>query len=208
VKKIAILASGSGSNALKLIQKAQSLSHVSIELIITNTEGAGVLEFAKQYSIPSKTISHRGMGKDQHEQMILAQLQAFQIDWVLLAGYMRVLSSNFLMHFYDTKMNLNRIVNIHPSLLPAYKGLNAFERAYAANDPTSGITVHFVNDGVDEGEIIDQQTFTRLEADTISDFMKRGQDIEHQLYPKFLDKLNKSIIENTHPLIHKDSNEI
>ena len=100
------------------------------------------------------------------------------------------------------------MVNIHPSLLPAYKGLNAFERAFNAKDPESGITIHFVNDGVDEGKIIKQASFKRKPNDTIQDFTLRGQTLEHIIYPEFLSNLNTSFIMNTHPLTYEENNEI
>ena len=188
--KIAILASGTGSNALALIQKAKTLKHIEITVIITDQPRAGVTEHAKDHHIPYFEIPKNRLSKIEHEQKILKTLNKHEIDWIFLAGYMRLLSSDFINVFYSEKLGEAKIVNIHPSLLPKYPGLDAFERAFESQDKESGITLHFVDSGMDTGKIIKQKSFEKFKDDTLEDFKKRGQSIEHEIYPALLEHLD------------------
>lgn len=189
---IAILASGEGTNALKLLEKAEYLDNICVKTLITDKENVGVLEIAKKYHIPTHTVLRNKLTQVEHEIEIIKLLNSYKVQWIFLAGYMRILSSGFIKRFYDIQIRKSRIINIHPSLLPAYKGLNAFKRAFKDNVQTSGITVHFVNDVLDGGEIIKQQAFHRKEEDTFKDFVTRGKKIEHSIYPEVLELLSKN----------------
>ena len=192
MKKIAIFASGAGSNALNLIENSLHYSNITISCLIVDTLTSRLPEICQEkypelpvYRIlPEKKldISER---KFQFESKILKTLKGHNVEWILLAGYMRLIGSVLLDEYS------NRIINIHPSLLPMYPGLNAFERAFA-DKSHSGITLHLVDHGLDTGPILKQKSFPILEGDTLSDFVQRGKQVEWELYPEILKLLNES----------------
>ncbi|MBD65855.1 MAG: phosphoribosylglycinamide formyltransferase [Halobacteriovoraceae bacterium] len=194
MKNMAILASGRGSNALELIKKAKELSQIRIKVLISDKADAGVLDHAKAHDIPHYVVQRKTLTQIEHEIEIIKILHNYKVSWIFLAGYMRILSPQFIRRFHDNNYRNSRIINIHPSLLPAYKGLNAFERAYQDQINESGITVHFVNEEVDGGQIIKQQRFKRYPEDTLSDFIQRGHKVEHTLYPQVLELLNNDTL--------------
>lgn len=169
--RMVIFASGKGSNARALLAKAGSFGEKIIPLaIISDRTDAGAHAVAKEFSIPSYTIP----AKDSAKLMqLLADLKA---EWAFLAGYMRILPASILNFFQG------RILNVHPSLLPAYAGLHGYERAFADKIPESGITIHWVDAGLDTGPIIRQKKFPRFADDSLEEFMARGQKIEHEIY--------------------------
>lgn len=187
---IAIFASGAGSNAKVLLQKAQELKNIKIKLIVTDQKNAGVISIGKDYKVPTFIIPRGKRTLIEHENEILAVLRIYQIEWIFLAGYMKILSQNFLKHFQ--KSDYYKIINIHPSLLPNYKGLNAFERAFDDQVSESGITVHLVNEKIDDGQIIIQKKFKRNSSDSLADFIAKGKKIEHEIYPCALEFLNNN----------------
>ena len=193
MKKIALFASGSGSNALKLIQIKDELKNCELVKVITDKENAGIISKCRDMNFPLEIIPKNSTKLD-HEQKILSSLKKDNIDWILLAGYMRILSSDFIQDFYDKDLNQSRIINIHPSLLPKYQGLHAFERCFESNDEEGGITLHFVDAGVDTGKIITQEKFKK--QGTLEAFIQAGQKIEHKIYPAFLKRLDKYIETN------------
>lgn len=188
---IAILASGTGSNAKALIQFATEQGF-NISCLITDNPMAGVIKIADDHHIECLIIEKKG-SKSEHEACILQALKKREIDWILLAGYMRILSPGFVKAFYNQKYQVSHIINIHPSLLPKFPGAHAYQEAYAAEVQTSGITIHFVDEGIDSGKVIVQAEFPRLKEDSFEDFKKRGLALEHELYPKVMEK----IINNT-----------
>ncbi|MBL7665941.1 MAG: phosphoribosylglycinamide formyltransferase [Bacteriovoracaceae bacterium] len=181
MKRIAIMASGNGSNAESLITKAQELeTKLNVVLVITDQPKAYVIERCKKHYIPCLIIEKKS-DKSEHEKNILSVLKDFKIDWILLAGYMRILSPTFL------KQYPKRVINIHPSLLPAFPGKSGYEDAFAANVTKSGVTIHYVDEGIDTGEIIMQESFNRMKDDTFSDFKNRGMNLEYKLYQQTLE---------------------
>ncbi len=187
---IAILASGRGSNAKALIEKAKEFNNLNIALIVTDNKDAGVIEHAKNHQIDFAIIEKLSLSKAEHEQKILETLLSHNIQWIFLAGYMKLLSPDFIKVFYDAEFKQSRIINIHPAYLPEFTGLKAYERAFAADQDYSGITVHFVDAGMDTGPIIVQEKFEKRKDDTLEKFKKRGLNLEHKLYPKVLENLN------------------
>jgi phosphoribosylglycinamide formyltransferase-1 len=182
VKRFAIFASGVGSNAKNLILfSRENPDKFSIKVLITDKKNASVIYEASKLGVPVEIIPF-GLNKDTHEEEILSVIKKYDVDWIALAGYMRILSPNFLSHFFDKNLRRNRVINIHPSLLPNFPGKDAYGDAYAAKVPVSGVTVHFVDSGVDSGPIILQRSFERLPGDTIDDFITRGKKVEHELY--------------------------
>jgi formyltetrahydrofolate-dependent phosphoribosylglycinamide formyltransferase len=122
---------------------------------------------------------------------VQAELNKHTFDYIVLAGYMRVLSPAFLKHYRDEN-GFFRVINIHPSMLPAFPGKNAYEDAFAAGATESGITVHLVDEEVDHGPILAQRAFPRLTDDTLETFKARGLALEHELFPQVLQKLAKN----------------
>lgn len=194
---VAIFASGTGSNAQALLQKAEDLGQLPrIKAIITDNPDAGVIKHAQRFGIecgiyPIQKIPGQDFAsaKKQQEQKIIARLDELHVQWILLAGYMRILSPAFLQHYYNSEYAVNQVVNIHPSALPAFPGKDGYGDAFRAGVETSGVTIHFVDAGIDTGPIIQQQLFARLQNDTLESFKARGLALEHQLYPKVLESI-------------------
>jgi phosphoribosylglycinamide formyltransferase 1 len=203
IKNIAIFASGNGTNAMNLLELSNGqLKTISIKCLITDNEQAGVIAKIRNHKIFHELplyiipfLKHEeepySVAKERHEKKISKVLNIHQIDWITLAGYMRILSSSFLEDYFDEKLQTNRVINIHPSLLPKYPGKDAYEQAYNSGDTQSGVTVHFVDGGVDTGPIILQKTFKRNPHDTLQDFKMRGLNLEYQIYKEALINLDK-----------------
>lgn len=187
--RLAILVSGRGSNMsaiLKAIEEGRL--NAAVSLVFSNNPQAPALETARAHGVPVESVASAGRKRAEHEALTLATLSRHQIDYVVLAGYMRVLTGDFLRHF-ACDQGYYRIINIHPSLLPAFPGANAYEDAFNYGVRLSGITVHLVDEKVDHGPILSQQSFPRLESDTFETFRQRGLSVEHELYPKVLQSI-------------------
>lgn len=192
---IAIFASGSGSNAEVLIKKAQSLG-INVKYVITDNRNAKVIERCKRLNTPYRVVSFMRIpgntfseDKSIHEQRIINILDQAGVEWIFLAGYMRILSDRFLEHFYNSKTNQNNVINIHPSLLPNFPGKSGYLDAFNAKVAESGITVHFVDSGIDTGKIIAQEKFKRIEDESFEEFSSRGLELEHKIYPQILERV-------------------
>jgi len=182
--QLAILGSGRGSNAkaiLEAIQRGELDAHVVC--LISNMADAPVLKIAADFGIPAIPVPHVGLTREAHEAKLLEALKPYKIDYLVLAGYMRLMTPKFLKAFE------NRVINIHPSLLPAFTGTHGYEDAYHYGVKVSGVTVHFVDEGLDTGPIIVQEAFPRMENDTLESFKARGLALEHALYPEALQLL-------------------
>lgn len=178
--KLAILISGRGSNMEALVRAAKSPDYPAEPvLIISNRPEAAGLMFAEAAGIPALAIDHKTYGKDREafERDLDAALRAAGVEIIALAGFMRVLTNWFVTRWEG------RMVNIHPSLLPKYKGLDTHQRAIDAGDTEAGCTVHWVSAGVDEGEIIAQARVPILAGDTAETLAARTLPEEHRLYP-------------------------
>ena len=180
--KTAVLISGSGSNLKSLIKFSLSPnSPIKINLIISNNIKAKGLKFAKFYKIKKKTYNYKD--KSVSEKLILKDLNENKIDLICLAGFMKILSKDFIKKFKG------KIINIHPSLLPKYKGLNTHERVINNKEKYSGCTVHYVNSKLDAGKIILQKKVTVLKRDNPETLKIKILKEEHKLYPKALTKI-------------------
>jgi len=180
--KTAIFISGTGSNLKSLINFSKlKKSPISINLIITNNKLAKGLKYGTIFNIQKKVINYRN--KDIAEKKILNELKKNKIELVCLAGFMKIFSKNFIKNFKG------KILNIHPSLLPKYKGLNTHQRAIEKKDKYSGCTVHFVNSKLDSGKIILQKKVAILKRDNPDILAKRILAQEHKLYPKAILKI-------------------
>jgi len=184
--QIAVFISGSGTNLQSIIDHCRdSQIDAEVSVVVSNTTDAYGLVRARNQSIPAVTVLHRQYkSRQDHEEAILRKLEPFAFELICLAGYMRLLSPSFINHFYNTAKGLPGIMNIHPSLLPSFPGTRGYEDAYEAGVKCSGITIHFINEGTDTGQIILQESFERRAEDTLEDFKKWGLAIEHRLYPE------------------------
>jgi phosphoribosylglycinamide formyltransferase 1 len=179
-KRVAILISGRGSNMVALIEAAKADDYpAEIALVISNAPDAAGLARARDAGIPTELVDHKAFGKDREafDGELDATLQTHQIDIVCLAGFMRVLSPWFVARWNG------RLINIHPSLLPAFKGLHTHERAIAAGAREHGATVHFVVPELDSGPIIEQEKVPVLSSDTADSLAARVLEAEHRIYP-------------------------
>lgn len=188
--KIAIFASGSGSNAEALMKKASELAGVQIEFVLSDKKDAFVLERAGKWGVPSYVIEKNG-SRENHEQEILKVVDEHQIDWILLAGYMRLISPSFLQALKDRHEGQAQIINIHPSLLPAYPGTESIQRAYQDQVPASGVSIHYVDEGVDTGPLLAQEKVTLTAGETLESFATRMHALEHQMYCKVLEQISR-----------------
>lgn len=183
-KKVAVLISGSGSNLQALIDAAKAADYpAEIALVISNKVEAYGLERAKAAGVPSVTISHKDYEtREAFDRAMHAELTKHGIEMVCLAGFMRLLSAWFV------KQWEGRMLNIHPSLLPAFKGAHAVRDALAACVQETGCTVHYVTEELDAGPIVGQEKVPVLEGDTMEALHQRIHAAEHVLYPAALKK--------------------
>ncbi|HEX4637608.1 MAG TPA: phosphoribosylglycinamide formyltransferase [Rhizomicrobium sp.] len=177
-KRVAVLISGRGSNLGALIA-AQDASY-QIILVISNVEGAGGLEKARTAGIATSVIPHAGKNRDAFDAELDAALRAANAELVVLAGFMRILSDRFARDWEG------KLINIHPSLLPAYRGAKVHERVIAAKEAVSGASVHFVVPELDAGPVIAQAKVPVHPSDTLETLAERVLAVEHQLYPEAL----------------------
>ena len=181
--RVAVLISGGGSNMQALAEAARAADcPYKVVLVLSNNPEAGGLARAAALGVPAEVIDHRPFGRDRaaHECAIDARLRASGVEWVALAGYMRVLTP-WLVDAWR-----GRMLNIHPSLLPAFPGLDTHARALAAGATVHGCTVHLVTEGVDAGPILGQAEVPVLPDDTPDTLAARVLKAEHALYPAVL----------------------
>lgn len=181
--RVAVLISGAGSNMAALIDAAgQPDSPFEVVLVLSNRPEAGGLTVAAGKGVATAVVDHRPFGKDRaaHEQSVQAVMETHDVEVVALAGYMRLLTP-FLVERWA-----GRMLNIHPSLLPKYPGLDTHARALAAGDAEAGCSVHLVAEGVDDGPLLGQARVPVLPDDTPAALAQRVLAAEHQLYPQVL----------------------
>ena len=184
MKRFAIFASGSGSNA-EAIWSAIERDELSAEccLLVTDKPEATVLDRAERFGVPRFSFTPKSYAsKSEFEEEILVLLQALRVDYIVLAGYMRLIGEVLLTAYP------NRILNIHPSLLPDFPGKDAIGQALAANVTVSGVTVHYVDAGMDTGPMIAQAS-VEIEGCDRTEATRRIQAMEHQLYPRVLEQV-------------------
>ena len=180
--RTAVFISGSGSNLISLIKFSKTKqSPISIDLIISNNSKAKGLNYGRIFKIKRKIFKFNN--KSLIENKLLSTLKRNQIDLICLAGFMKILTKNFIKRFKG------KILNIHPSLLPKYKGLNTHQRALKNNEKHSGCTVHFVNSKLDSGKIIIQKKVKISKKETKVSLARKILVQEHRLYPKAIQKV-------------------
>lgn len=182
--RLALLASGSGSNAEKIMEHFQNSSKAQVALVASNKIDAFVLERAKKFDVPTFTFSRKEMEAD----VLLSKLQEQKIDWVILAGFLLKIPADLIRAFP------NRMVNIHPALLPKHGGKGMYghhvhEAVKAAGDTETGITIHLVNEHYDEGNIIFQAATSVTREDTPETIAQKVHALEHRYFPGVIESL-------------------
>ncbi|WP_296430187.1 phosphoribosylglycinamide formyltransferase [Yoonia sp.] len=181
-KRVAILISGGGSNMVSLVNSMQDDHPARAVLVVSNDPNAGGLAKAQALGVPTACIDHKPFGKDRaaFEAALQSALEAADPDIICLAGFMRILTPDF------TEKWEGRMLNIHPSLLPKYKGLHTHARALEAGDPEHGCSVHEVTAALDDGPILGQARLSVRPDDTADTLAARLLPLEHSLYPAVL----------------------
>jgi phosphoribosylglycinamide formyltransferase 1 len=189
-KRVAVLISGRGSNMASLIEAAQAPDYpAEIALVVSNRPDAAGLALATKAGVPTALVDHTRFGKDREafERALQAALDEHRIELICLAGFMRLFTPWFVERWSG------RMLNIHPALLPAFKGLNTHERALAAGVKTHGATVHLVVPDMDSGPIIAQAEVPVLADDTPDTLAARVLAVEHRIYPEALRRVAEGI---------------
>ncbi|MGI9434749.1 MAG: phosphoribosylglycinamide formyltransferase [Geminicoccaceae bacterium] len=205
-KKTAVLISGRGSNMKALIEAGQRPDvHFEISLVLSNRPAAGGLAAAEASGIPTAVVDHKVFAsRDEFDRALHGVLCEAGIELVCLAGFMRIFTADFVEHWHD------RLLNIHPSLLPAFKGLHTHEQALAAGVRVHGCTVHLVRAELDDGPIIVQGVVPVEQDDTADNLAARVLTLEHRCYPQALELIasgrariegERVIVEGTTPLV-------
>ena len=176
-----VFISGKGTNLKKLIINSNKYNFpIKIKLIVCNNKNAEGLKLAKKWSIPYLIFNNN---QNLSENKILFELRRCKIDLILLAGYMKILSKRFIRYFRKS------IINIHPSLLPKFKGLNTFEKILKKKEKKTGCTVHFVNEKLDDGKIILKKFFYINKKDNIASLKKKTQNLEYSAFSEAIIKI-------------------
>ena len=174
--KTCVFISGEGTNLKNLVKRSRNYNFpIKISLVVSNKAKARGLNYAKKYSIPFLIINTKNRN---FENLILNNFNRYQIELVCLAGYMKIISKNFL------RKCKKKIINIHPSLLPKFKGLNTFKRVLENKQRKTGCTVHYVNEKLDSGYIIKQRSFFINPSDNETSLKRKTQILEYKIYPE------------------------
>lgn len=188
-KRIAIFASGSGSNAQKIMEYFKNHNDAEVAIVLTNNPEAYVLQRADNFEIPSHIFDKQEFYKTDHVVQLLKNLQ---IDLIVLAGFLWLIPQNLIKAFP------NKIINIHPALLPKFGGKGMYgdkvhQSVLDAGEEESGITIHLVNENFDEGEVIHQSRFRIEQGDDIEMIKFKGQQLEHLHYPRIVEQILKKM---------------
>jgi phosphoribosylglycinamide formyltransferase-1 len=190
--RLGVLGSGKGSNFVAIADAiARREVPAEIALVLSDVENAGILEQARDRKLPAEFVppgKFRTKLDEDAERLYIARLQEARVDLIVLAVFMRILKGDFLRAFHQ------RVVNIHPSLLPAFPGLEAWKQALEHGVKVTGCTVHFVDQGVDSGPIIAQETVPVLDGDTAATLHERIQQAERRIYPRVVTGLARGEI--------------
>ncbi|HEX5037693.1 MAG TPA: phosphoribosylglycinamide formyltransferase [bacterium] len=178
--RVAVLVSGNGSNLQAILDAATSPSYpAQVVLVLSNKKDAFALERARKAGVPAEVVEHGAFAdRPSFENALIASIEKAGADLVVLAGFMRVLSPHFIKKFP------NRILNIHPALLPSFPGTRAIEQAWNYGAKVTGVTVHFVDEGTDTGPIVLQEAVPIIPKETLESLEKKVHFVEHRLFPE------------------------
>ena len=175
--RVAVFASGSGTNLQAIIDA--EIQSIEIAVVFSNNPDAYAIERAKNHNIPVEVIDHKNYKtREEYEQDIIKTLEPYNLNLIVLAGFMRILSQVFVRAYK------NKIVNIHPALLPSFPGINSARQALEYGVKYTGVTVHFVDEGVDTGPIILQRVVEIKDSDTEETLLEKIHEVEHRIYPE------------------------
>jgi len=200
--KIVVLVSGNGSNLQALINNCIE-NHIAGNIVgvICNDPNAFAIKRAENHSIPCEIIDHKEfLSREEFDQRVLDSLIKMQPDLIVLAGFMRILTNIIIDRFE------NKIINIHPSLLPKYPGLNTHQKVIENNDKFHGVTIHFVNNELDAGKVIAQGKLKVEKSENIAKLIERIHKIEHDLLPYIVNKFATLEIEKQNEIYYKTYN--
>lgn len=197
---IAVLISGNGSNLQAIIDAIQQDTlNAKIAVVVSNRADAYGLKRAEQANIPTEILTVKPQEtREAYDQRLSDLLKKYQPDIIVLAGFMRILSAQFIQNFAQ------RILNIHPSLLPNYRGLDTHERVLSAKETHHGTTVHLVTEELDSGPILGQATYEIAVNETPESLKQKIQALEHQLYPKVIQMIANGRLKLTDPILFDD----
>ena len=193
MKKLIIFISGRGSNMQRIIEETQDgiLKGVAEPvLVFSDKPDAPGLEIAKNKGIKTESLSSKGLKRQKYDEKVMEIIEKYPFDLIVLAGYMRIISSEFVRKYPK------KIINIHPADTKKHQGLHAYEWAFENRLPETKITVHYVDEGMDTGEIIAQKTVNLQGCKTLEEVETRGLATEHKLYPEVIKKIINSLISN------------
>lgn len=178
--RVGVLVSGSGTNLQAIMEAAQEASYpAEVGVVISNVAGVMALTRAEKRKIPTSTIPHKNFAsREEFERELMKVLKKANIDLVVLAGFMRILSPFFIQAYPG------RLMNIHPSLLPKFPGVDAIRKAWESGEKVTGVTVHFVDEGTDTGPIILQKEIPIQPGESFESLTTRVHEVEHQIYPE------------------------
>ena len=186
--RVAVFASGSGTNLQAIIDA--DIQTIEIAVVFTNNPDAYAIERAKKHNIQVEIIDHKNYKtREEYEKHIIKVLGPYKLNLIVLAGFMRILSTVFVRAYK------NKIVNIHPALLPSFPGINAGRRALKYGVKYTGVTVHFGDEGVDTGPIILQSVVEIEDEDTEDTLLEKIHEVEHRIYPKAIELISSGEIE-------------
>ncbi len=182
----AVFASGQGTNFEKIYENLQETSH-ELVCLICDRKNARVLQRAEQLDLPSFYVTYKGRSREAAEMEMISYCRTFGTDLIVLAGFMRVLTNVIIDAF------CGRIINIHPTLLPRFPGVNGIERCFKSNDKKLGITIHRVDYSLDSGPVILQKSFTRSGGESLEEIKKQIHALEYKYYSKVIIEVLNSI---------------
>jgi phosphoribosylglycinamide formyltransferase-1 len=184
--RLAVFASGRGSNLRRILEACQTGEiPAAVNLIVCNEPEAGAVAIAREARVPLLLADHRDYpNRLMHEQAIVDALRLHRVEWIVLAGYMRILSPFIIDTMYDARLGHARILNIHPADTGLYQGADGYGWAIEAGLEQTAITVHVVDPGMDTGPIVLQAPVPVLTGDTVDCLRQRGLSVEHRLYPE------------------------
>jgi phosphoribosylglycinamide formyltransferase-1 len=180
---IVVLASGQGTNFRALCEAARSKRlPARIEALIVNVAGCGAVSVAREFGVTAHELPHAGLSREEHEARLVKVLDKCEARWLALAGYMRLFTPGLIRRFWDAERGAARIVNIHPSLLPSFPGVDGYAQAVRYGVRVTGATVHLVGEGLDDGPIVAQRALEVRDDDNAESLKERGLKLEHELY--------------------------
>jgi phosphoribosylglycinamide formyltransferase-1 len=185
---LVVLISGNGSNLQSIIDAIEAGQlNAEIRAVVSNNPDAYGLQRARKHGIASYIQDHRDFSdRDQFDQQLQKYLRTINPDYIVLAGFMRILGSELVSAFY------HKIINIHPSLLPAYKGLDTHQRALENQETHHGVSIHLVTAKLDDGPILLQGRYRIEQDDQVADLQRKGHELEHRMYPRLLSWLSEN----------------